>query len=160
MLEKWDSKENQLLLMSRFTELPPQKSFTRQDWNSFKKENYSKIKEELGEKSKPKDVMAELSKRWKSKKLDQSKQIIPYNPLSHFFTSLDLISCSDDDKIHKILNEMLKDTKNNQQEELPTSPKSKKNLENEEVEEKETKSYNSFFNFHFEIIKAENLFTA
>jgi hypothetical protein len=163
LLEDWDSKENQTFLKSRFTEkMPSQKSFTRQDWNSFKKENYKKIKKELGENSKPKDVMAELSKRWKKEKEKQSKQIIPYRPLPPLpglFTSIDSILGPDDLTVHKIISEMLKDIKETDKTpptELPISPTSKKNLEREEREEKETKAYNAFCEFHYKEIEKEN----
>ena len=68
LLEDWDSKENQDFLKSRFsTEKKPKKK-TLKEWNKFYKENYKKIKKELGEGAKKKDVLAELSKRWKKEK--------------------------------------------------------------------------------------------
>jgi hypothetical protein len=161
LLEEWDSKQNQILLKSRFT--ITQKSFTRKDWNAFKKENYNKIKKELGENSKPKDVLKELSERWKKekKRRDETKEIIPYKPpvLPGLFTSIDKILNPVDITVHKILSEMLKDAKTCDKlppTELPTSPTSKKNIEKEMEEIKESKAYNAFCNFHYKKIQKKN----
>ena len=160
LLELWDSRENQMLLKSRFIET--KKTFSRKDWNAFKKENYSKIKSELGENSKPKEVLNELSKRWKKEKeKSNSKAIIPYRPpvIPGLFTSIDKILNPVDLTVHKILAEMLKDVKEMDEyhpTELPTSPTSKKNLEEESQGDTETKAYNAFCEFHYKKMQKEN----
>ena len=166
LLEFWDSKENQTFLKEKFPgEIKPKPKKLVNGWNKFYKENYSKIKRELGKKAKRKDVMGELSKRWKAEKdkplpstppnsPKQETRIIEFEPIVEF---PELI-IPPDSSLHRLLTEILKTDKDKNSEtpsELPTSPKSKKDLEEEE-KEVESKAYDSFCEHNIDSVKNSN----
>lgn len=157
LLESWDSKKNQDLLKSRFIDKKSPKKKNVNKWNKFYKENYKKIKKELGEKATRKDIFAELSKRWKKEKEKpevKETAIINFEPIVEFPELL----IPPDSSLHRLLTEILKTGKQSDTpSELPTSPKSKKDLEEEEEDEDiGAKAYDSFCEANIDKIKENN----
>lgn len=168
LLEKWDSHDNQKFLKEKFPgDIKEKKKNKSEAWNKFYKKNYPIIKRELGKKAKRKDIMGELSKRWKQEKKKprlppktpnnspiQETRIIEFEPIIEF---PELI-IPPDSSLHRLLTEMLKTEKSKGDEtpnELPISPKSKKDLEEEETEVN-SEAYDNFCEHNIDSIKEKN----